>query len=58
MKADEARIKDMIARRARGETLDSIASDYKLTRERVRQLIKKAGGPERRVKVRLLDGHG
>jgi len=47
MKADEARIKDMIARRARGETLDSIASDYKLTRERVRQLIKKAGGPDR-----------
>jgi hypothetical protein len=47
MKTDEARKKDMIARRARGETLASIANDYKITRERVRQLIKKAGGPDR-----------
>lgn len=47
MNASDARIKDIIARRRRGDTLASIASDYKLTRERVRQLIKKAGGPNR-----------
>lgn len=45
MGIDAARIKDMIARRSRGETLAMIAEVHGVTRERVRQLIKKAGGP-------------
>jgi hypothetical protein len=45
MGSDAARIKDMIARRSRGETLAMIAEVHGVTRERVRQLIKKAGGP-------------
>ena len=45
MGSDAARIRDMIARRSRGETLATIAEVHGVTRERVRQLIKKAGGP-------------
>jgi len=45
MSNNTVRIKDMIARRARGETLIMIAGVHGVTRERVRQLIKKAGGP-------------
>ncbi|MBH0117000.1 hypothetical protein I6E52_09095 [Salinibacterium sp. NG253] len=43
--ATVARERDIIARRAAGETLESIGASYGVTRERVRQIIKKAGGP-------------
>jgi len=36
---------DMIERRWRGETLDEIGTAFGVTRERVRQLMKKYGGP-------------
>jgi hypothetical protein len=49
MGSDVARIKDMIVRRSRGETLAMIAEAHGVTRERVRQLIKKAGGPSAEV---------
>lgn len=39
------RDRDMVARRAAGESLDSIGSSYGVSRERVRQIIQKVGGP-------------
>ncbi len=36
---------DMIERRWRGDTLDQIGAAHGLTRERIRQLLKKHGGP-------------
>jgi hypothetical protein len=38
-------VADMIERRWRGETLDEIGAAFGVTRERVRQLMKKYGGP-------------
>lgn len=38
-------VADMIERRWRGETLDEIGSAHGVTRERIRQLLKKYGGP-------------
>lgn len=35
---------DMVTRYSTGETLDSIGQDYGITRERVRQIVKKLGG--------------
>lgn len=43
--ASTSRDSDMVARRTAGESLESIGSAYGLTRERARQIIKKAGGP-------------
>ena len=39
----------MCERRGQGETLESIAASYNLARERVRQIIAKAGGPDKEV---------
>ncbi|KQV24814.1 sigma factor-like helix-turn-helix DNA-binding protein [Yonghaparkia sp. Root332] len=39
------REQDMVFRRALGESLDSIGKSYGVSRERVRQIIVKAGGP-------------
>lgn len=41
------RAQEMCDRRAAGETLDQIGEAYGVTRERVRQIIKAAGGPTR-----------
>jgi len=38
-------VADMIERRWRGETLDEIGAAHGVTRERIRQLLKKYGGP-------------
>jgi hypothetical protein len=38
-------VADMIERRWRGETLDEIGTAHGVTRERIRQLLKKHGGP-------------
>lgn len=38
-------VADMIERRWRGDTLDEIGADHGVTRERIRQLLKKYGGP-------------
>ena len=43
----DQRARDMCERRGRGETLESIAASYGLARERVRQIIAKAGGPDK-----------
>lgn len=40
-----AHVTDMVDRRWRGETLDEIGAVHGVTRERVRQLLKKYGGP-------------
>ena len=42
----DPRAKDMAARYAAGETLAAIADVYGLTRERVRQILNKHGGPD------------
>lgn len=41
---DSSRTNDIMARWDAGETLKSIGDDYGITRERVRQIVKKAGG--------------
>ena len=46
MTKSDPRAMDIVSRRTRGETLASIALDYGLTRERVRQIIVLAGGPD------------
>lgn len=45
----DQRARDMCERRAKGETLDSIGASYGVTRERVRQIIAKAGGPDKQA---------
>lgn len=45
--ARELRTKEMVRRFDAGETLQSIGDDYGITRERVRQIVKKAGSIER-----------
>src|SRR5690606_14666091 len=47
VKKGTLRAQDMCERRAAGETLDQIGRAYGVTRERVRQIIKAAGGPTR-----------
>ncbi|MET3662477.1 sigma factor-like helix-turn-helix DNA-binding protein [Aquamicrobium ahrensii] len=44
MRRDRVREADMLRRHEAGETLKSIADTYGLTRERVRQIVKRAGG--------------
>ena len=53
---DSARTDDIMARWDAGETLKSIGDDYGITRERVRQIVKKAGGKSGRK--RMNEAHG
>jgi hypothetical protein len=46
--APDDRAKDIIARSEAGETLEGIGADYGITRERVRQIVKKFGGRSKR----------
>ena len=46
------RAKTILARSAAGETLEVIGRDFGITRERVRQIVKKYGGPSKRQMYR------